>query len=336
MMKQRILALAVAALIGVAASVPASAQVRLIFASQSNPASTVGQFFGAWAKHVSDASQGTGVVEIREGGTLANFQNVYERVLDDVVQIGFGQQALIAGKFPLTEVVVLPFIVKDNTVGSVALWRLYKTGLLDNEYDQVVPIWMNLLGPSYLHFNKVPPTLNDLSGLKIRVTGRVNSEMVKRLGGAPVSLPAENMYDGLQRGSIDGLITSWSAFAPYHLAEVSSYHVLAPLGVAPAMFFMSKKKYESLPPQLRAALEANGDEAQSRFSGEAWRQDGLSMQASLAASGKHTIKDLPPETLAAWEARTEPLIKDWAAGVPGGEKVLATYRQLYADVEAGR
>ena len=335
-MKQRIFVLAVAALIGMAASVPASAQVRLLFASQSNPNSTVGQFFGAWAKRVTDASQGTGVIEIREGGTLANFQNVYERVLDDVVQIGFGQQALIAGKFPLTEVVVLPFIVKDNTVGSVALWRLYKTGLLDNEYDQVVPIWMNLLGPSYLHFNKVPPALNDLSGLKIRVTGKVNSEMVKRLGGAPVSLPAENMYDGLQRGSIDGLITSWSAFAPYHLAEVSSYHILAPLGVAPAMFFMSKKKYESLPPQLRAALDANGGEAQSRFSGEAWRQDGLSMQATLAASGKHTIKDLPPEQTAVWEARTEPLIKEWAAGVPGGEKVLATYRQLYADVEAGR
>jgi TRAP-type C4-dicarboxylate transport system substrate-binding protein len=73
-MKQRILTLAVAALIGMAASVPASAQVRLIFASQSNPASTVGQFFGAWAKRVTDASQGTGVVEIREGGTLANFQ----------------------------------------------------------------------------------------------------------------------------------------------------------------------------------------------------------------------------------------------------------------------
>jgi TRAP-type C4-dicarboxylate transport system substrate-binding protein len=335
-MKQRILALAVAALIGMPASIPASAQVRLLFPSQSTGTSHAGQFFGEWAKRVTDASQGTGVVEIREGGTLANFQNVYERVLDDVVQIGFGQQALIAGKFPLTEVVVLPFIVRDNTVGSVALWRLYKTGLLDKEYDQVVPIWLNLLGPSYLHFNKVSATLNDLSGLKIRVTGKVNSQMVQRLGGAPVSLPAENMYDGLQRGAIDGLITSWSAFAPYHLAEVSSYHVLAPLGVAPAMFFMAKKKYESLPPPLRAALDANGGEAQSRFSGEAWRQDGISMQATLAASGKHRIKDLPPETLAAWEARTEPLIKDWAASIPGGEKVLATYRQLYADVEEGR
>lgn len=336
MLQRRILALVMAALVGVAMTAPASAQVRLIFPSQSLGTSTFGQFFSAWAKRVTDASQGTGVVDVREGGTLANFGNVYDRVLDDVVQIGFGQQALIAGKFPLTEVVVLPFIVKDNTVGSVALWRLYKSGLLDNEYNQIVPIWMNLLGPSYLHFNKAPASLNDLSGLKIRVTGKVNSQMVQRLGGAPVSLPAESMYDGLQRGAIDGLITSWSAFAPYHLAEVSSYHVLAPLGVAPAMFFMAKKKYESLPPALRAALDANGGEAQSRTAGEAWRQDGLTTQATLAASGKHKITELSPEQTAAWEARTEPLIKEWAASIPGGEKALAAYRQLYVDVEAGR
>jgi TRAP-type transport system periplasmic protein len=335
-MQRRMLALAVAALIGMAVTAPASAQVRLIFPSQSLATSTFGQFFSAWAKRVTEASQGTGVVDLREGGTLANFGNVYDRVLDDVVQIGFGQQALIAGKFPLTEVVVLPFIVKDNTVGSVALWRLYKSGLLDNEYNQIVPIWMNLLGPSYLHFNKAPASLDDLSGLKIRVTGKVNSQMVQRLGGAPVSLPAENMYDGLQRGAIDGLITSWSAFAPYHLAEVSSYHVLAPLGVAPAMFFMAKKKYKSLPPALRTALDANGGEAQSRTAGEAWRQDGLTTQATLAASGKHKVTELSPAQTAAWEARTEPLIKEWAASVPGGEKVLATYRQLYADIEAGR
>jgi TRAP-type C4-dicarboxylate transport system substrate-binding protein len=336
MMKPGIFALALTALIGMAASDVASAQVRLIFPSQSLATSTFGRFFNAWAQRVTDASQGTGVVDVREGGTLANFGNVYDRVLDDVVQIGFGQQALIAGKFPLTEVVVLPFIVKDNTAGSVALWRLYKSGLLDQEYNQIVPIWMNLLGPSYLHFNKAPASLNDLSGLKIRVTGKVNSQMVQRLGGAPVSLPAENMYDGLQRGAIDGLITSWSAFAPYHLAEVSSYHVLAPLGVAPAMFFMAKKKYESLPPALRAALDANGGEVQSRTAGEAWRQDGLVTQVALAASGKHKITELSPELTASWEARTEPLIKKWAASVSGGEKVLATYRQLYADVAAGR
>jgi TRAP-type transport system periplasmic protein len=336
MMKRGILALALAALIGMAATIPASAQMRLIFPSQSLATSTFGQFFNAWAKRVTDTAQGSGVVDVREGGTLANFGNVYERVLDDVVQIGFGQQALIAGKFPLTEVVGLPFIVKDNTVGSVALWRLYKSGLLDNEYNEVVPLWLNLLGPSYLHFAKSPAALNDLSGLKVRVTGKVNSLMVQRLGGAPISLAAENMYDGLQRGAIDGLITSWSAFAPYHLAEVSSYHVLAPLGTPPAMFFMAKKKYESLPPALRAALDANGGEAQSRIAGEAWRQEGLSTQAALAASGKHIVKELPAAQSAAWEARTEPLIKEWAAGVPGGEKVLATYRQLYADVEAGR
>lgn len=330
-----IAALAIAVVMSSLAAQPATAQVKLLFTSMGPAGSTFGLFFNAWAKRVNDAAQGSGTVEVRDGTTLADFSNVYDRVLDDVVQIGFGQQAFIAGKFPLTEVVGLPFMVKDNTVGSVALWRLYKSGLLDHEYNDIVPLWLNLLGPTYLHLAKAPRTLDNLNGLKIRVTGKVSALMVQRLGGAPISLSAESMYDGLQRGTIDGVITSWSAFQPFHLADVAFYHVVAPLGTAPAMFFMARKKYEALPAPLRAALDANSGEAQSRAAGEAWRQEGLGTQAAIAANAKHKVVDLPAAQSAAWQKQTEPVINQWAAGAANGQKVLATYRALYAAVEAG-
>ncbi|HVA12478.1 MAG TPA: TRAP transporter substrate-binding protein DctP [Stellaceae bacterium] len=317
-------------------ALPAAAQVKLLFTSMGPAGSTFGLFFNAWAKRVNDAAQGSGVVEVRDGTMLANFSNVYERVLDDVVQIGFGQQAFIGGKFPLTEVVGLPFVVKDNMIGSIALWRLYKSGLLDHEYSDIVPLWLNLLGPTYLHLTKAPRTLDNLDGLKIRVTGKVNALMVQRLGGAPISLSAEDMYDGLQRGTIDGAITSWSAFQPFHLADVAFYHVVAPLGTAPAMFFMARKKYDALPTPLRAALDANSGEAQSRAAGEAWKQEGLAAQAAVAANAKHKVVDLPPTQSAAWQIQTKPVIDQWAARVPNGQKVLDTYRALYAAVGAGR
>jgi TRAP-type C4-dicarboxylate transport system substrate-binding protein len=328
-------AIVVAGAISAAWLQPAAAQVKLLFTSMGPAGTTFGVFFNAWAKRVNDAAQGAGTVEVRDGTTLADFSNVYERVLDDVVQIGFGQQAFIAGKFPLTEVVSLPFVVKDNTVGSVALWRLYKSGLLDKEYGDIVPLWLNLLGPTYLHLAKAPRRLDNLNGLKIRVTGKVNALMVQRLGGAPISLSAENMYDGLQRGTIDGIITSWSAFQPFHLADVSFYHVVAPLGTSPAMFFMARKKYEALPAPLRVALDANSGEAQSRAAGEAWKQEGLGAQTAIAANAKHTVVGLTPQQTAAWQTQTEPVIAQWAAGLPDGQKVLDTYRALYAAVEAG-
>lgn len=328
-------AITIAAMAAAVVPRPAVAQVKLLFTSMGPAGSTFDRFFGVWAKRVNDAARGSGTVEIRDGTTLADFSNVYDRVLDDVVQIGFGQQAFIAGKFPLTEVVGLPFVVKDNMIGSVALWRLYKSGLLDREYADIVPLWLNLLGPTYLHLAKAPRTLDNLDGLKIRVTGKVNALMVQRLGGAPISLSAESMYDGLQRGTIDGAITSWSAFQPFHLADVAFYHVVAPLGTSPAMFFMTRKKYDALPAPLRAALDANSGEAQSRAAGDAWKQEGLETQATIAATAKHKVVELPPQQTAAWQAQTEPVIEQWAGQGPNRRKVLDTYRALYAAVAAG-
>jgi TRAP-type C4-dicarboxylate transport system substrate-binding protein len=328
---------ALGAVVAVALSAgPAAAQVRLLFTSMGPPDATGSIFFKDWAKRVSDAARGSGEVEVRDGAALANFTNVYERVLNDVVQIGFGQQAFIAGKFPLTEVTNLPFVVKDNTVGSVALWRLYKSGLLDKEYDEVVPVWLSLLGPAYIHMVREPRTLDTLEGLKVRVAGRVVGRALQALGGTPISLPAESLYEALQRGTLDGAITSWSAFEPFRLGEVTFHHILAPLGAAPAMFFMAKKKWDALPAPLRAALETNGGEAQARTAGEVWKRQGLQWQISVAQTARHRVVEPAPAQMANWQARVEPVIAEWTAGASGGAQVLERYRSLYVDAERGR
>jgi TRAP-type C4-dicarboxylate transport system substrate-binding protein len=329
-------ALVASAVVAVAISGgPAAAQVKLLFTSMGPPDASFSLFMKDWAKRVTAAAQGAGDVEVRDGAALANFTNVYERVLNDVVQIGFGQQAFIAGKFPLSEVTNLPFVVKDNTVGSVALWRLYKSGLLDKEYDETVPVWLNLLGPAYVHLVREPRTLDNLDGLKVRVAGKVVGRALQTLGGSPISLPAEGLYEGLQRGTIDGAITSWSAFEPFRLAEVTSHHVLAPLGAAPAMFFMAKKKWEALA-RLRTALEAHGGEAQSRTAGELWKKHSLQQQSTVAQLPRHNIIELSPAQMTSWQARVEPVIAEWTGSVAGGAQALERYRALYAEVEASR
>ena len=59
--------------------------------------------------------------------TLANFGNVYERVQDDVVQIGWAIHQVVAGKFPLSEVAGLPFVEDGFQRASLALNRLVET-----------------------------------------------------------------------------------------------------------------------------------------------------------------------------------------------------------------
>ena len=230
----------------------------------------------------------------------------------------------------------MPFLVDEDVAGSVAFWRLYKSGLLNAEYKGIVPLWVALMGETRLHLAKAPPNLDDLHGLKIRVNARVTSDLVRTLGGAPISLSADDMYEALQRGTIDGVTTSWGAFEPYRLYEVSFYHVEAPLGFAPCMFFMTEARFDSLPKAAQEALVANSGEQEAR----AWslRNDGLTklmQEKTLSLSGQKIV-ELPPEQYASWKKRAEPVIANWEQATPGGDKVVTEFRKLYGEVGAAR
>ena len=314
----------------------ASAQEpRLLFTSLSPAGSPNSQFFNSWAQRVNDQSGGALKIEVRDGTALANFGNSYDRVLSDVVQIGWVQPAFIAGKFPLSEVTNLPFMTDDDINCSLALWRYYKSPVMAAELQDVVPIWASCLAQSGLHFAKAPRSDTELNGLKMRVAGKVPSQIVERMGGTPVSMTAESIYEALQRGTIDGMVTSWAAFEPYKFAEVALYHVEAPIGSNPSMFMMSRKKYESLPPAARKALDDNSGEAIVREAAKHFAAQAARARAAVAQLPNHKIVTPPPAQLAALKEKLNPIVVDWAKERPGADKAVETFRQIYAQVKAG-
>jgi TRAP-type transport system periplasmic protein len=323
--------LAVAALaLGFGVQAASAQETRLLFTSLSPAGSPNSQFFNSWAQRVNDQSGGALKIEVRDGTALANFGNSYDRVNSDVVQIGWVQPAFIAGKFPLSEVTNLPFMTDDDVNCSIALWRYYKSSVMAAELQDVVPIWASCLAQSGLHFAKAPRSDTELNGLKMRVAGKVPSQIVERMGGTPVSMTAESIYEALQRGTIDGMVTSWAAFEPYKFQEVAFYHVEVPIGSNPSMFMMSRKKYESLPPAARKALDDNSGEAIVR---EAAKH--FAARAAVAQLPNHKIVTPPPAQLAALQQKLNPIVVEWAAERPGADKAVETFRQIYAQVKAG-
>jgi len=314
----------------------ASAQeTRLLFTSLSPAGSPNSQFFNSWAQRVNDQSGGALKIEVRDGTALANFGNSYDRVLSDVVQIGWVQPAFIAGKFPLSEVTNLPFMTDDDINCSLALWRYYKSPVMAAELQDVVPVWASCLAQSGLHFAKAPRSDTELNGLKMRVAGKVPSQIVERMGGTPVSMTAESIYEALQRGTIDGMVTSWAAFEPYKFAEVAFYHVEVPIGSNPSMFMMSRKKYDSLPPAARKALDDNSGEAIVREAAKHFAAQAARARAAVAQLPNHKIVTPPPAQLAALKEKLNPIVVDWAKERPGADKAVETFRQIYAQVKAG-
>jgi TRAP-type transport system periplasmic protein len=319
----------VAAAVAVTSSLSMAQETRLLFTSLSPAGSTNSVFFNQWAQKIADQSGGTLKIDIRDGATLANFGNVYERVQDDVVQIGWAIHQVVAGKFPLSEVAGLPFVEDGFQRASLSLLRLSKSGLLNNEYKDVVPLLFSVFGPSQLHFARQPRSIDDLSGVKVGVTGRAPSQLVAALGGTPISMQPGEFYEALQRRTIDAAITSWAAFAPYKLQEVTSYHVETLLGQGTSMFFMAKKKFDALPESARKVLAANADEATTVSFSRHFDSQWADSRKPVADSDKQTIVQLTPEQTAKWRAKAEPLLQEWAKSRADGEQALAKYRELY-------
>src|SRR5215813_7171086 len=63
---------------------------------------------GPWVKQIEDASDGTLKFQPFFGSTIANFGNVYDRVIGGAIDVGFGVQGAVGGKFQGSSVVELP------------------------------------------------------------------------------------------------------------------------------------------------------------------------------------------------------------------------------------
>ena len=323
---------------GVSLAVPAHSQeTTLIFATVNPPSAhlTVNVLV-PWAQRVNERGKGIVRLDIRDGLTLANLGNAYDRVLTDVVQIAWGTHSAVGGKFRKTEVIALPFVAPVSAEeGSVALWRLYKAGMLDSDYDEVVPLYLCQIANSGVQFSKPPKTLDTLAGYKMIVSGRIPGLSATRLGATPASISLNEMYEAIQRGTVDGVFTGWTAFQPFKLAEVTTYHVDVSLSGASGYVFMSKKKWETLSPAVRRVLEENSGEAQSKAFGGFWDRIAEETKAALKKDPKHTVVSLSPEQQKKWQEAITPVVAEWVKSTPDGEKVLSTYRGLLQKVKAG-
>ncbi|HXQ50007.1 MAG TPA: TRAP transporter substrate-binding protein [Stellaceae bacterium] len=330
--------LAAAVACAVASGTAGAEPTTLIFATVDPPNFPMNVLIHhPWAARVTAASQGTLQVEARDGPVFANQGNFYNRVLDDVAQLAWGCQRFVGGKFPLSDIVGLPFETGASRESSVAFWRLYKTGLLDAEYDEIKPLWLVSLPQAVLHFRKAPQTPADLRGLKVLAGGKIQATTIGVLGGSPISLRVAEFYEALQRGTADGAIIPWSGALSFKLDEVTSYHIDTALGGVPCMVFMAKKKYDALPEAARKAIDDNSGEAQSRRHGAEQDDEQLQARAAIKArANAHTVADLSPAQARAWRSALEPATEQWTRSVPNGAAVLARFREIIAEVRAGR
>jgi TRAP-type C4-dicarboxylate transport system substrate-binding protein len=280
-----------------------------------------------WAKEVEQATGGAVAIQIFVGGQLATYNNALDRVLNNVADIVYGMHGPLGNQYPKTSVTQIPFVENASSAEiSVALWRLYETGVIADEYANVKPLALSVFMPSGFLGPKPIKSLDDFKGFKVAVGSRQLAQIADIAGAAAVTMAAPDVYQSLQRGLVDAAALGWAAVVAYKLNEVSKFYLDAPLGNSSKFVFMNKDAYAKLPDASRQALDKLSGVSLSRRQAEATAEEGVKGREMVAALPGHTISVMSDAEIARWKPRFAAMVDDWVKATPDGARVLAAYR----------
>lgn len=281
------------------------------------------QVLADWAKEVETATNGQLKFRIFPGGQLGKPPHQYDSAVKGLTDIAFGLHSYTAGRFPLTAVMRMPFLIQNAEIGSSVLWKVYERYLMDEHKDTKV-LWVFCHGAGQVFTTAKPvKTLEDFIGMKMRSPGKIMSEVLQKFGASPVGMPITQVYTGLERGLLDGVIAPWETMRPFRFYEKAKYATTADLYSMTFFVTMNRKKYESLPADLKKAIDDHSGEKMAIKAGKAYDASDKPGKA-LALSKGMTEYILPPAELERWKKSAGVVVDEWVAdmeakGLPGKE-----------------
>jgi TRAP-type C4-dicarboxylate transport system substrate-binding protein len=288
--------------------------------------------FEPWAKAVEADSGGTLKIELYYGGTLGGFAVTYDRVIDGVADIGFILTAMAGGKLRQQDVAALPFEANTSPEAAAALWHLFAKGVTVREFSQVKPLGLWVFPNAALHTRDPVKTLADLKGKKLTASNAIAANIAKALGATPLTFRPDEVYQAVSRGTADGALMPFTGMAVFKINEVVKNHLDAALGSDAAMIFMNRQKFDSLPPQAKAAIDKHSYLPLSLKLGEVTQNEWSRARGIV----KDRLVTLEAAEEQRWREALAPIAREWAQATPDGETVLRAFRAEVAAYRAGK
>jgi TRAP-type C4-dicarboxylate transport system substrate-binding protein len=240
---------------------------------------------------------------------------------------------------PLADVITLPSLpIKSAEKGSEVLWKLYeKYPSIQNHFKDVHVLMLWTSHPYILITTKKQvKTLEDIKGLKIRVTGGPPTEQMRALGAVPVLMPMPDTYLALDKGVIDGMGAPWEPILAHRLYEVVKYYTIVPLSAVYFSMPINKQKWESLPKDVQDGIASVSGLEGAKFWGRNFfdRVEGA-VDETVKKGGYTMVKyTVPPEEVERWtKVAGMPIWKEWikkmeSKGYPEAQQILNTTLEM--------
>jgi TRAP-type C4-dicarboxylate transport system substrate-binding protein len=252
------LGVGLAAAFGLSAGATAQDKFEIKVAEFVGPQHFMSKWLVKWGQGLEKASNGRFVVKHFPGAQLAPAPAHYDLARDGRAEVSWFLHGGTPGRFPLTELIQLPYLVGSAEIGTKVLNDVeLRAKYLDAEHRGVKPLLLLTHQPGQVHTTRKPiRTADDLKGLRIRFASPTIRDFVAALGGTPVGVPPPEQVEQLQKGTIDGVFIDYGgagiAFKMGGTIKYTTemYSYVSSFGVA-----MNPAFYNRLPADLKKIVD---------------------------------------------------------------------------------
>ena len=278
-----------------------------------------------FAQEVGKRTGGALAFEIYPNSSLMKTNAQFSAVRKGALDLTLYPLAYAGGEVHISNLGLMPCLVTTYEQGKK--WKTAKIGeamtkALEEKGVKIISwVWQAGGVASRSKSILVP---DDVKGLKIRGGSREMDLMFSAAGGQISTMPSNEIYIGMQTGSLDAAVTSSTSLISFQLAELSKA-LTAPRGksfwfmLEPLL--MSKSVFDALPADQQKAIVDVGAEMEAFGEAQA-KADDVNLEKVYADKGA-AVTVLTDEALAKWRAVAEASAwKDYAAKSPESAALL--------------
>jgi TRAP-type C4-dicarboxylate transport system substrate-binding protein len=196
-------------------------------------------------------------IEVYSSGVLGKAPaQQAQLVLDGVADIALVIPG-VADRFPDNAVVEMPGLFLGLREATMTFTALVAARALRG-YEDFMVIGAFATEPESIHTRAAVASLDDLRGMKIRMSSPTESAALAQLGMQPTLMPATAVSDAISSGSIDGAAIAPALLQEFGIGRVATHHYLlrtSSAGAWPAAHFADG--YEKLNMQAIEQLRAD-------------------------------------------------------------------------------
>jgi len=243
------------------------------------------QWLIRWAEGLEKGSGGRLAVKRFPAAQMGPTPQHYDFARTGQADVAWFLHGGTPGRFPLTEIINLPFMAGSAEIGTKVLNdHQLRAKYLDAEHKGIKVLMLFTHQPGGPHTTKKPiRTLEDFKGLRLRFASPTVRDLVQALGATPVGVPPTELSEQLQKGTIDGTFIDYGgAGIAFKLGGIVKYSTELYCYVTSFGLGMNEDFWAKLPPDLKKLVTASVTGKEHEV-GAAWD--------ALDAPGKKALLD---------------------------------------------